>query len=42
MTNNEKLVEYIMSLTEEQVDKIICHLPQLFSLLEEGALPAHR
>ncbi len=37
MNANEKLVDYILSLTEEQVDKLINRLPQLTSLLEEAS-----
>ena len=34
MNANEKLVDYILSLTDEQVEKLINHLPELISLLE--------
>ncbi|MBQ8765384.1 MAG: hypothetical protein IJZ16_01130 [Clostridia bacterium] len=36
MNANEKLVEYILNLTEEQVERLFTQLPQLISLLEEA------
>lgn len=32
---SQKLLDYVSSLTPEQVEKLIAHLPQLISLLEE-------
>lgn len=34
-----KLVEFIYSLTEEEIDKIIAELPKLIAMLEESAQP---
>ena len=39
INNSEKLLSYIMSLTPEQVEKIINHLPRLTALLEESCQP---
>ena len=39
MKSNNELVSYIMSLTEEQVEKLISRLPLLTSLLEEASPP---
>ena len=39
MSEKEKLVDYILSLTEEQIDKIIDRLPQLLSKVDMPALP---
>ena len=36
---NQKLFDYIATLTPEQVEKLINHLPQLISLLEESNQP---
>ena len=38
MTNN-KLVELIMNLTEEEVDKIISELPRLLAMLDKEVQP---
>lgn len=35
-TKEEKLLNYILSLTPEQADKIVNHLPQLSALLSES------
>ena len=37
MSEKEKLLDYILSLSEEQIDKIIDRLPQLLS---KGGMPA--
>lgn len=36
---NQKLLDYVSSLTPEQIEKLINHLPQLISLLEESNQP---
>lgn len=36
---DNKLVEFIYSLTEEEIDKIIAELPKLIAMLEESAQP---
>jgi hypothetical protein len=36
---NQKLLDYIATLTPEQVEKLINHLPQLISSLEESNQP---
>ena len=36
---NQKLFDYIATLTPEQKEKILIHLPQLISLLEESNQP---
>ena len=36
---DNKLVEFIYSLTEEEIDKIIAELPRLIAMLEESAQP---
>jgi hypothetical protein len=38
MTNNN-LVEFIMNLTEEEVDKIISELPRLLAMLDKEGQP---
>lgn len=38
---SNKLVEYISSLTEEEIERIIEELPRLTAMLEESALPYH-
>lgn len=40
MTNVEKLIDYIKTLTPEQADKIICQMPQLLASLEASFPPA--
>ncbi len=35
-TKEEKLLNYILSLTPEQADRIVNHLPQLSALLSEA------
>lgn len=35
MSAIDQLLTYIRSLTPEQVDKVLCHLPRLVALLEE-------
>ena len=40
MTNN-KLVDFIMNLTEEEVDRIISELPRLLAMLDTEAQPCH-
>ena len=40
MTNN-KLVDFIMNLTEEEVDRIISELPRLLVMLDTEAQPCH-
>lgn len=42
MTSNEKLIEYILSLTDEQIEKIFTDLPRLTSELEAHDLPPLR
>ena len=42
MSEKEKLVDYILSLTEEQIDRIIDRLPQLLSKVDMPDLPDHR
>lgn len=32
---NDELIAFVLSLTEEEVDKIVNRLPELISLLEE-------
>ena len=39
MTNVEKLIDYITSLTPEQADKIIHQMPLLIASLEESFQP---
>ena len=39
MSDTEKLISYIMSLTPEQADKIIRQIPRLTALLEESLQP---
>lgn len=36
---NQKLFDYLATLTPEQVEKLINHLPQLISLVEEPCQP---
>lgn len=36
---NDKLVEFIMNLTEEEIDKIISELPRLLAMLDKEAQP---
>ena len=38
-TKEEKLLNYILSLTPEQAEKIVNHLPQLSALLSEPNQP---
>ena len=38
-TKEEKLLAYILSLTPEQANKIVNHLPQLSALLSEANQP---
>ena len=42
MKEKAELISFISSLSEEQIDKIINHLPQLISLLEEASPLYHR
>ena len=37
-----KLLTYISTLTPEQIDKLVNHLPQLISLLSEEGQPSLR
>lgn len=39
---NEKLFDFVSSLTEKEVEKIVSHFPELISLLEEPIQPCHR
>jgi hypothetical protein len=39
MSEKEKLLDYILSLSEEQIDKIIDRLPQLLSKSDMPAPP---
>lgn len=39
MSEKEKLLDYILSLSEEQIDKIIDRLPQLLSKSDMPDLP---
>ena len=39
---NQKIFDHLARLTSEQKDKIINHLPQLISLLEESSQPYHQ
>lgn len=39
MSDTEKLMNYILSLTPEQVDKVVSQLPRLTELLEESLQP---
>ena len=39
MSEKEKLIDYILSLSEEQIDKIIDRLPQLLLKSDMPALP---
>ena len=39
---NQEIFDYLATLTPEQKDKIINHLPQLISLLEESGQPYHQ
>ena len=39
---NKKLIEFIDSLTEEQLDKISCHLEELSALCELHNPPSHQ
>lgn len=32
---NNKLINYILTLTPEQVDKLVKHLPEIIALLKE-------
>ena len=38
-TKEEKLLNYILSLTPEQAEKIVNHLPQLYALILEPNQP---
>ena len=38
---NNKLIEFIDSLTEEQIEKITCHLEELIALFESHNPPCH-
>lgn len=42
MTAKEELINYLLSLTPEQVDKVINHLPQLYELILEQAQPCRQ
>lgn len=42
MKEKEELISFISALSEEQIDKILNQLPQLFSLLGEASPPCHR
>ena len=42
MTATKKLLSYIDTLTPEQIEKLVNHLPKLTSLLEEQAQPYPR
>lgn len=39
MSAIDQLLTYICSLTTEQVEKVLCHLPRLVALLEEASSP---
>lgn len=39
MSDTEKLISYILTLTPEQADKIIRQMPRLTALLEESSQP---
>ena len=38
----QKLLNYILSLTPEQANKIVNHLPQLYALISESNQPCHQ
>lgn len=38
----QEIFDYLDTLTPEQKDKLIIHLPQLISLLEEPNQPCHQ
>lgn len=37
---NDELSAFVLSLTEEEVDKLVNRLPELISLLEGASLPS--
>lgn len=39
---NDELIAFVLSLTDEEVDKIVNRLPELISLLEEEVPPSPR
>jgi hypothetical protein len=39
---NKKLIEFIDSLTEEQIEKLTCHLAELSALCELHNQPCHQ
>lgn len=41
-TMNNKLIEFIDSLTEEQIEKLSCHLEELIALCELHNQPCYR
>ena len=40
MTNVEKLIDFITTLTPEEADKLICEMPQLLASFEASFPPA--
>jgi hypothetical protein len=40
MTHTEKLMDFVLNLTEEQAKKLANRLPELTSLLEESIQPS--
>lgn len=38
----QKLLNYILSLTPEQANKIVNHLPELYALISESNQPCHQ
>ena len=42
MTAKDELLNYILSLSEDKIDKIIDRLPQLIAAVEETSLPLHQ
>ena len=41
MTKEQKILEFINSLTEEQAEKLTCHLEELIALCELHNQPCH-
>ena len=39
MSKKQELIDYVMSLTPEQVEKVLKHLPELEKVVREEAAP---
>lgn len=42
LTDKEALMSFVENLTDEEVEKIISHLPELSALLAESFRPCHQ